>query len=189
VRAGVASFERIAGSDIDASASSLALQHEEKYTTNQISRNGKRSRPVPSDRANGENRLLVIAGSERVYLNGELMTRGDVNDYIIDYSSGEVTFSSRRLITNASRITIDFEYTDQQFVRNLIAGTVSGKIFSDRLKMNASFVQEADDPDSPIDMTLDDSTRTILKRSGADRMKASVSGITIADSGKGPVFS
>jgi hypothetical protein len=108
-----------------------------------------------------------------------------VNDYTIDYASGEVTFSSRRLITNASRIIIDFEYSDQQFIRNLVAGTISGKMFSDGLKLNASFVQEADDPDSPIDVTLNDTARAVLHQSGADRMKASVSGISRVDSGKG----
>ena len=51
--------------------------------------------------------------------------------------------------------------------------------------MNASFIQEADDPDSPIDVTLNDTTRAILRQSGANRMKASVSGITKADSVKG----
>ena len=185
---GVVSFERIGGSDIDGSASFTGATARGKFTTNQFQGMESVQGPYRLTGANGENRLIIIAGSERVYLNGELMTRGDVNDYTIDYSSGEVTFSSRRLITNASRITIDFEYTDQQFIRNLIAGTISEKMFGDKLKLNASFVQEADDPDSPIDVTLNDTTRAILRQSGADRMKATVSGIAIADSGKGQYF-
>jgi hypothetical protein len=134
---------------------------------------------------NGENRLIIIAGSERVYLNGELMTRGEVNDYVIDYASGEITFSSKRLITAASRITVDFEYSDQQFVRNLVAGSVSSKAFGKNLNLNVSFAQEADDPDSPIDFSLNDTTRAVLRQSGGDRMKASVSGIVKVDSGAG----
>ena len=182
---GVASFEKIAGSDIDASASFTGATARGKYNTNQFQGMESVQGPYLLTGANGENRLIIIAGSERVYLNGELMTRGDVNDYTIDYASGEVTFSSRRLITNASRITIDFEYTDQQFVRNLVAGTISSKIFGGKLKLNASFMQEADDPDSPIDVTLNDTTRAILRQSGADRMKASISGISRVDSVKG----
>jgi hypothetical protein len=46
-------------------------------------------------------------------------------------------------------------------------------------------MQEADDPDSPIDFSLNDTTRAILRQSGRDRMKASVPGIVRADSGKG----
>ena len=182
---GTASFERIAGSDIDGSVTFTGATARGKYMTNQFQGMESVQGPYLLTGANGENRLVVIAGSERVYLNGELMTRGDVNDYTIDYASGEVTFSSRRLITNASRIIIDFEYSDEQFVRNLVGGTVSGKMFGDKLKLNASFVQEADDPDSPVDVTLNDTTRAILRQSGADRMKASVSGIARLDSVKG----
>jgi hypothetical protein len=182
---GVASFERIGDSRNDVSLSFTGATARGKYMTNQFQGMESVQGPYRLTGANGENHLIIIAGSERVYLNGELMTRGDVNDYTIDYASGEVTFSSRRFITNASRIIIDFEYSDQQYVRNLVAGTVSGKIFNDGLKLNASFVQEADDPDSPIDVSLNDTTRGILRQSGADRMRASVSGISRADSGKG----
>lgn len=182
---GVASFERIAGSDVDGSVSFTGATARGKYSTNQFQGMESVQGPYLLTGPNGENHLVIIAGSERVYLNGELMTRGDVNDYTIDYASGEVTFSSRRLITNASRITIDFEYSDQQFVRNLVGGTLSGKILGDKLKLNASFVQEADDPDSPIDVTLNDTTRAILRQSGTDRLKASVSGISRVDSIKG----
>jgi hypothetical protein len=182
---GVASYDRIAGSDVDGVMTLTGATARGKYATNQFQGKEGVQGPYRLTGANGENRLLIIAGSERVYLNGEMMTRGEVNDYTIDYSDGEISFSSRRLITSASRITIDFEYSDQQFVRNLVAGSISGKEFGNGLALNVSFAQEADDPDSPIDFTFTDSTRAILKQSGADRMKASVSGLTRADSGKG----
>jgi len=182
---GVASFDKIAGSEVDASASFTGATARGKYTTNQFQGMESVQGPYRLTGANGENRLLIIAGSERVYFNGELMTRGDVNDYTIDYADGEITFSSRRLITNASRIIVDFEYTDQQYIRNLVGGTLSGTMANNKMKFHASFVQEADDPDSPVDVTLNDTTRAILHQSGADRMKASVSGISKADSNKG----
>ncbi len=185
---GVASFDRIAGSDIDGSVSLTGATARGKFMTNQFQGMESVQGPYLLTGANGENHLLVIAGSERVYLDGELMVRGDVNDYTIDYSGGEVTFTSRRLITNASRITIDFEYSDQEFVRNLVAGIISGNMINNRLKLNASFVQEADDPDSPINITLNDTTRAILRQSGSDRMKATIPGVTNADSGKGQYF-
>ena len=43
---------------------------------------------------NGELYVLVISGSERVFVNGILLTRGENNDYIIDYNAGEVIFTS-----------------------------------------------------------------------------------------------
>jgi hypothetical protein len=62
---------------------------------------------------------------------------------------------------------------------------MSSKAFGKNLNLSVSFAQEADDPDSPIDFSLNDSTRAILRQSGVDHMKASVSGISKADSGKG----
>jgi hypothetical protein len=179
---GTASFDRIGGSDLDGSMSLTGATARGKYATNQFQGIEGVQGPYRLTGNNGENRLIIIAGSERVYLDGELMTRGEVNDYVIDYASGEITFSSKRLITAASRITVDFEYSDQQFVRNLIAGSVSSNALGKNLNLNISFAQEADDPDSPIDFSLNDSTRAILRQSGADRMKASVSGIVKVDS-------
>ena len=177
---GVASFDRIAGSDLGSSLSFTGATARGKYATNQFSGIEGVQGPYRLTGMNGENRLIIIAGSERVYLNGELMTRGETNDYVIEYGSGEVTFSSHRLITNASRITIDFEYTDRQYTRNLIASSVSGEAFGKALNLHASFAQEADDPDSPIDFSLDNATRQVLRQSGADRFKASLSGIRFA---------
>jgi hypothetical protein len=182
---GTASFDRIGGSNLDGAMSLTGATARGKYATNQFQGLEGVQGPYRLTGNNGENRLIIIAGSERVYLDGESMTRGEVNDYIIDYASGEITFSSKRLITTASRITIDFEYSDQQFVRNLVAGSVSSQAFGKNLNLNVSFAQEADDLDSPIDFSLNDSTRAILRQSGADHMKASVSGIVKADSGAG----
>ncbi|MEM8558296.1 MAG: hypothetical protein AAGG50_10785, partial [Bacteroidota bacterium] len=68
----------------------------------------------------GEAFIIVIAGSERVYLDGRLLTRGEANDYVIDYATGEVTFTPRTLITTERRLTVDFEYTITEFARTLI---------------------------------------------------------------------
>lgn len=182
---GTATFDQIGSSDIGSTLSLTGATARGKYATNQFLGKEGVQGPYRLTGPNGENHLVIVAGSERVYFNGEQLTRGEVNDYIIDYSSGEITFSSRRLITNASRIVVDFEYSDQQFVRNLVAGSVSSHAFGNGVKLNVSFAQEADDPDSPIDYTFTDSTREILRQSGADRLKASISGIVKTDSGKG----
>jgi hypothetical protein len=126
---------------------------------------------------NGERRIMIVAGTERVYLNGELMTRGETNDYIIDYAAAEVHFSSRRLITSASRISIDFEYSDRHYARSLFTATTGLQGIEKSWNLHATILQEADDPDAPIDITLDENARSILQKSGDDRMKSSTSGI------------
>lgn len=177
---GVARFDHLAGTAAKANVSLTGATARGKYQTNQFQGIEGSQGPYRLTGRNGEQRLIVIAGSERVYLNGELMSRGELNDYTIEYASGEVTFTSKRLITNASRITVDFEYSDRQFTRNLVAGGVTGISFGSGTNFNISFDQEADDPDSPIDVALDDTTRRILRQSGSDRFKASVSGIRLS---------
>jgi hypothetical protein len=105
---GTASFDRIGGSDLDGSMSLTGATARGKYAANQFQGIEGVQGPYRLTGNSGENRLIIIAGSERVYLNGELMTRGEVNDYVVDYASGEIAFSSKRLITAASRITVDF---------------------------------------------------------------------------------
>ncbi|MCX2742569.1 hypothetical protein OO013_01760 [Mangrovivirga sp. M17] len=68
---------------------------------------------------------VVIANSERVYLDGRLMQRGYERDYVIDYNTAEITFSPDILITEFTRIRVDLEYAVLSYPRstfNLQAG-------------------------------------------------------------------
>jgi hypothetical protein len=67
--------------------------------------------------ANGELYVLVISGSERVYVNGILLTRGENNDYIIDYNAGEIKFTSIFPITSEMRISIEYQYSERNYTR------------------------------------------------------------------------
>jgi len=131
---------------------------------------------------NNERDIIVIAGTERVYIDGEEQTRGETNDYTVDYSAGEVTFMTRRLITSASRITVDFEYTDRQFSRSLFAAQNSTSLFGNALRLTASYFREADDPDAPIDFTFSDSARAAIANAGNDPSRAVLSGAILVDS-------
>lgn len=132
--------------------------------------------------ADNEVNIVVIAGSEKVYLDGVMMVRGESNDYVVDYSNGQVKFTNRRLITNASRIVVDFEYSDKKYSRSFISGQTRTSIFSDRLKLSFSYLRERDDPNKPIDFILSDSDRTVISQAGDDRLKASKSGVLFVGS-------
>jgi hypothetical protein len=62
--------------------------------------------------------LRLVPASEMVYLNGEKMVRGWNEDYTIDYSAAEITFTNKRIITARSRIEVNFEYTFDVYDRN-----------------------------------------------------------------------
>jgi len=138
---------------------------------------------------NGEQRILVLAGTEKVYVDGALMERGETNDYIIEYASGEVYFKPRRLITNYSRITVDFEYAERQFVRSLFAANGTGEFLHDHLSLTTRFIRESDDQNSPLDQQLSEVDKRVLSDAGDDQTKASTSGISYVGidtiSGKG----
>jgi hypothetical protein len=130
---------------------------------------------------NNERDIIIIAGSEKVFLDGIELKRGENNDYTIEYSNATITFTPRRIITSASRISIDFEYTDRQFSRNFLGTGVSSKFFNDRLKIGLQFLREGDDQNSPIDIVLSEQDKQILKDAGDDRSKAVKSGVSIAE--------
>ena len=67
--------------------------------------------------ANDELYVLIISGSERVYVNGILLTRGENNDYIIDYNAGEIKFTSIFPITSEMRISIEYQYSERNYTR------------------------------------------------------------------------
>ena len=126
---------------------------------------------------NNERDIIVLAGTEKVYINGEEKVRGENYDYIIDYSTGEIFFTPRTVITNASRIKVDFEYSDRKFERNFFGSVVNSSVFSDRIQFGFSYFREGDNQNFPIDISLSESDKQILAQSGNNRLSASKSGV------------
>ncbi|MEJ5305500.1 MAG: hypothetical protein WHV63_06110 [Ignavibacteria bacterium] len=126
---------------------------------------------------NNERDIIVLAGTEKVYINGEEKVRGENYDYIIDYSTGEIYFTPRTVITNASRIKVDFEYSDRKFERNFFGSVVNATAFSDQIQIGLSYFREGDNQDLPIEYSISETDRQILAQSGNNRLAASKSGV------------
>lgn len=150
-----------------------------KYATNTIQGQEAFQGPYRLTGKDGEPVIVVIAGTERVYVDGVLQTRGERNDYIIDYALGQIQFQPRRLITSASRITVDFQYTSEQYSRSFFAGEVRTAMFDSTISFAANFVREGDNPDAPLLTSLSDSDRLILANAGSDPTRAAKSGVSI----------
>lgn len=95
---------------------SVALVKGQYAKSNFIGQEGNQG-PYKLKGQNGELYVLVISGSERVYVNGILVKRGENNDYTIDYNAGEILFTPLFNITSEMRITIEYQYSDRNYSR------------------------------------------------------------------------
>ncbi len=119
----------------------------------------------------GEPYILVVPGSEIVYLNGILLVRDRAADYTIDYATGEITFTPRRLLTSDQRLTVEFQYTTNQYPRTLVAThgeaalgrTAAG---TPRAVVGATFIREADGQSLRVDLALSPEDSLLLATSG-----------------------
>ncbi len=108
--------------------------------------------------------LIVLAGTERVYLDGELLVRGLDADYVIDYNLAELTFTTRRLITRDVRITVEYEYADQRYLRTLTAG--SSRYDRGRFSAYLNLYSQQDSKTATGDLELTPAQREALSLEG-----------------------
>ena len=76
--------------------------------------------PYKLTSGDGNRDIIILAGSERVWLNGMRMVRGENNDYIVNYAVGELTFMPRHLIYFDSDIYVEYQYSDEQYNRSVL---------------------------------------------------------------------
>ena len=114
--------------------------------------------------SNNQLYILIISGSESVYVNGRKLTRGEQNDYVIDYNSGEIRFTTLFPITSDMRIVVEYQYTDRNYSRFLGYGGIK----HEREKWNiAGYVYtETDIKNQPVQQNLNKEQVDILKQAG-----------------------
>ncbi len=125
--------------------------------------------------SDGENFIIVLAGTEKVWIDGMLLQRGLQDDYVVDYNRGDVSFTPKRLITKDSRIIIEFEYAVQNFVRSLL--TTHQQIEYKKLKLSWNVYSERDSKSSSASQQLTPEERKVLIDAGDNLESALVGSI------------
>lgn len=125
----------------------------------------------------------VVAASERVYLDGTRMTRGWDEDYTIDYSTGEVVFTSRRLISAFSRIEAFFQYVAEAYERSDLVASATAT--AGLVEFRAGAFREGDDPSRMRENELTEKERAYLAGIGADTSRAWLDGAVFVGMGNG----
>jgi len=115
---------------------------------------------------NGELYILIVSGSERVFVNGLLLKRGENNDYVIDYNAGEIRFNPIFPITANMRIVVEYQYTDRNYSRFI--GYGGGNYSSDTFGMGAYVYTESDAKNQPLQQNLTENQVDILVNAGDD---------------------
>lgn len=137
-----------------------------QFTTTQFTAQEGNQGPYKLQGSNGELYVLIVSGSETVYVNGVAIKRGEDQDYIIDYNAGEIIFNSTFPITSEMRITVDYQYSERNYSRLVAYG--GAQINSKKLNIGVSLYSENDAKNQPLQQNLSEEQVQILANAGDD---------------------
>ena len=137
-----------------------------KFARNQIQGIEGNQGPYRLNGGENEQFIVILSGTEKVYIDGRLLQRGQNKDYVIDYNLSEITFTAQNLITKDRRIIIEFQYVSQAYGRSLIAA--ENQWSNKKFKAGFSMYSESDNENNPFQQNLSDEEVAFLSTIGDD---------------------
>ncbi len=114
-----------------------------KFSSSEIKGRDGDQGPYQLTGKDGNRNIIVLSGTEKVWIDGRELTRGLNHDYTIDYSMAEINFTPNILIHSDSDIFIEYQYSDFQFQKGFIGGMVE-KAFGAKGTLSLGMFRESD---------------------------------------------
>ena len=165
-------FQHASGSrnDYTLFTSTSAGVSKGKFVSNRFSGQEGNQGPYALNGENNEMYIVVLSGSEKVFLNGKLLERGQDRDYVIDYNKAEIIFTAKQLITKDSRLLIEFEYAEKNYTR-FVAAT-ENRFEKENMAFWVHFFSETDAKNQTISYELNQAEQQILALVGDNTFQA-----------------
>jgi hypothetical protein len=128
----------------------------------------------------GSINVMIIPGSEEVFLNGIKIYRG--SDYTIDYSEGSISFTQKHFITSSTHIASLFQYSDENYRNNLYLNSSDIHLFGPVSFRNHIIISN-DDENNPLLEVFSDSDLDSLETGGDSEIFGV--GIFLVEAGEG----
>ncbi len=137
-----------------------------KYARNKVTAIEGNQGPYRLTGANNELYIIILAGTEKVYIDGRRLIRGENNDYVMDYNAAEITFTVNQPITKDKRIVVEFEYSERNYTRFMFYN--NNKIETQKGSIWINVFHEQDGKNQPLQQDLSNEQKKLLSEIGDD---------------------
>ena len=135
-----------------------------KYKRTQITTQDGNQGPYKLVGQNDELYVLIVSGSESVFVNGNKVERGVDKDYVINYNAGEIIFNSTFPIMSDQRIQVEYQVSEKNF--NSFFGFTKLEFKKNKTIHKVSFYNENDIKDQPLLQNISENQIQILSDAG-----------------------